>query len=88
MKSGAAFARPFVEDEAALKKLDERVLRRSQNGVARGKWCSGLIGGEDDPCSSWGNVDEVEAGKWGKRFKSLVERIVSDERLALEQCKF
>lgn len=89
MKSGAAFARPFLQDEAVLDRLDEKVLRRPPNGVARGKWCSGLIGSEeDDPCSSWGDIDEVRPGKWAKRMKSLMSHIVSDDRLHLDQCKF
>lgn len=89
MKSGAAFARPFLQDEAVLDRLDEKVLRRPPNGVAPGKWCSGLVGSEeDDPCSSWDDIDEVVPGKWAKRMKSLVSRVVSDDRLHLDQCKF
>lgn len=88
MKSGAAFARKFIEDDAVLQKLDKRVLRRRPNGLARGKWCSGLNESEGhDPCSSWRDVDEVEPGKWGKRMKRLVSEIVSEERLHSNQCR-
>ena len=88
VNSRAAFARRFAEGDAVLQSLDEKVLRRAPNGVARGRWCSGLIGSEGDPCSSWGDVDEVAPGKWGKRLKKLVLEMVSEERLHLNQCKF
>lgn len=87
IKSGAAFARKFAGGDAVLKKLDEKVLRRPPSGLARGKWCSGLAEGEDDPCSSWGDIDEVEPGKRAKRMKRLVSAIVSDEKLHANQCK-
>lgn len=88
LKSGAAFARQFAEDEAVLEKVDEKVLKRPQNGVTPGKWCSGSVGIEEDRCSSWGDIDAVEPGTWAKRFRSLVKRSVSREEFYSNQCKF
>lgn len=87
IKSGAAFARQFREGDAVLQKLDNKLLRRLPNGVAHGKWCSGVVESEDDPCSRWDNIDEVMPGKQAKRMKRLVMEMISDERLYLNQCK-
>lgn len=88
LKSGAAFARQFAEGDTVLQKVDEKVLRRSQNGVTYGNWCSGLMGREEDPCLQWGDINVVEPGKWAKRMGNLVKKVVSEEELHWNQCKF
>ncbi|KAG1364501.1 beta-glucuronosyltransferase GlcAT14A [Cocos nucifera] len=94
IKSRAAFARRFMEDDRVLKRIDKKILRRSSNGVGMGKWCLGQLGGpkkkdlEEDPCSSWGDINVVVPGPSGKRLRSLVSELISDERLHSNQCKF
>ncbi|XP_008811440.2 beta-glucuronosyltransferase GlcAT14A-like [Phoenix dactylifera] len=94
IKSGAAFARRFMEDDSVLEKIDKKILRRSPNGVGVGKWCLGRPGGrkrkelEEDPCSSWGDINVVVPGPSGKRLRSLVSGLISDEKLRSNQCRF
>lgn len=40
LQSGAAFARPFGEDDLILDKIDDLILNRSPNGLVSGQWCS------------------------------------------------
>uniref|UniRef100_A0A1D1Z8Q2 Xylosyltransferase 1 n=1 Tax=Anthurium amnicola TaxID=1678845 RepID=A0A1D1Z8Q2_9ARAE len=93
VRSGAAFARRFAENDPVLKKLDKKVLRRSAGAVVHGRWCSGLVGKRGmktlvrDPCLSWGDINVVEPGPYGRRLKSLVSLLISEERLHSNQCE-
>lgn len=92
IKSRAAFARRFVEDEPVLQVVDQKILKRPTNGVALGKWCSVLSkeqNGEnaDDQCSSWSDINAIKQKKAGKRLKSLVLELVSDQKMHENQCK-
>ncbi|KAH7659698.1 Glycosyl transferase family 14 protein [Dioscorea alata] len=92
IKSRAAFARRFVEDEPVLRVVDQKILKRPTNGVALGKWCSVLSkeqNGEnaDDQCSSWSDINAIKPKKAGKRLKSLVLELVSDQKMHENQCK-
>ncbi|XP_010929352.1 beta-glucuronosyltransferase GlcAT14A isoform X2 [Elaeis guineensis] len=94
IKSGAAFARRFMEDDRVLKQIDKKILRRSSNGVGVGKWCSGQLSSpkkkdlEEDPSLTWGDINVVMPGPSGKRLRSLVSELISDERLHSNRCKF
>ncbi|XP_010927248.1 beta-glucuronosyltransferase GlcAT14A [Elaeis guineensis] len=94
IKSGAAFARRFMEDDKVLKKVDKKILRRSSDGVGVGNWCLGQLNGrkekdlEEDPCSNWGDVNVVTPGSSGKWLRSLLSDLISDERLHSSRCKF
>lgn len=89
-QSGAAFARKFLEGDPILKKVDEKILHRSPEGVALGKWCSAPPRKDlktKDRCSSWGNIDTVKPGPSGKKLRRLVSEIVSKNKLHSNQCK-
>lgn len=94
IKSRAAFARKFLEDDPVLRKVDKRILKRAPNGVGFGHWCSGQPTNakvkklQEDPCSTWGNINTVEPGPAAARLKSLVLELISEERLHSNQCKF
>lgn len=92
-QSGAAFARKFLEGDSVLQKMDQKILRRSPEGVGLGKWCSSQPGNQPreelakDPCSSWGDINTVEPGPSGKKLKRLLSKIVAEKRLHSNQCK-
>lgn len=91
VKSGAAFARRFIEDDPVLEKIDDLILRRTPDGVGYGKWCSGQIeyqkGISSDLCSTWGDINAVKARSVGKKLRKLLAKVVSNERLHADQCK-
>lgn len=91
VKSGAAFARRFLEDEPVLQKVDDLILRRKPNGVGFGKWCFGPDSSREglgsDVCSIWGDIDVIEARSMGKKLRKRIAKVVSDERLRATQCK-
>ncbi|CAK7323738.1 unnamed protein product [Dovyalis caffra] len=95
LSNGAAFARPFKEDAAALSMIDEIVLNREPNGLVPGKWCldqgmnrtteASKPAGEG-LCSAWGDIDDVKPGPYGIKFGSLLSKIASEEKLRTSQC--
>ncbi|XP_020582608.1 beta-glucuronosyltransferase GlcAT14A-like [Phalaenopsis equestris] len=85
VKSGAAFARRFMENDPVLKKVDDLILRRKPNGVAFGKWylgpdpnCKGL---GSDVGSICGDIDVIEPRSTGKKLRKRIAKVISDERL-------
>ncbi|THU52107.1 hypothetical protein C4D60_Mb10t00530 [Musa balbisiana] len=93
IKSRAAFARKFVEDDPVLKKVDKRILKRVQSGVGFGQWCSSRPGNKKnkskgDACLSWGDINVVKPGPSATRLKSLVAKLISEDKLFSDQCKF
>ncbi|KAL0919894.1 hypothetical protein M5K25_012019 [Dendrobium thyrsiflorum] len=91
VKSGAAFARRFIENDPVLQKIDELILRRKPNGVGPGKWCSGpdpnRKGLGSDVCAIWGDINVIEPRPTGKKLRKRIAKVVSDERLHANQCK-
>lgn len=95
LNSGAAFARPFKEDAAALNMIDENVLNREPNGLVPGKWCldQGMNKSSEaskppgeDLCSTWGNINDVKPGSYGIKLAFLLSKIASEEKLTTSQC--
>ena len=93
IKSRAAFARRFMEDDPVLKKVDKKILKRAQNGVGFGQWCSAQLknNGEKtlkgDTCSSGVDINTVKPSPSAARLKSLVLELISEESLFSNQCK-
>lgn len=87
VRSGAAFARRFAEDDAVLRKLDRKVLLRSS--AAAGRWrCTVATAAKSVPsCGGWGDISVVEPGPQGKRLRRSVARLVAEERRRSDQCK-
>ncbi|KAG6760594.1 hypothetical protein POTOM_037117 [Populus tomentosa] len=70
LNSGAAFARPFKEDAAALDVIDENVLSQASKPAG------------EVLCSEWGDIDDVEAaGSYGIKLGFLLSGIASEEKL-------
>lgn len=95
LNGGAAFARPFKEDAAALNMIDENVLNREPNGLVPGKWCldQGLNKSSEaskppgeDLCSTWGNINDVKPGSYGIKLAFLLSKIAGEEKLTTSQC--
>ncbi|CAA6671141.1 unnamed protein product [Spirodela intermedia] len=87
VRSGAAFARRFAEDDVVLRNLDRKVLRRSS---AAGRWrCTegAAEAAEKAQCGSWGDIGAVEPGPSGRRLKSSVAGLVAEERRRSDQCR-
>lgn len=91
VRSGAAFARRFMEDDPVLQKVDDLILRRKPNGVGYGKWCLGpdpnRKGLGSDVCSIWGDINAIELRSTGKKLRKRIAKVVSDKRLHENQCK-
>lgn len=91
VRSRAAFAGPLKEDDPVILKVDEFVLRRPSDGLVPGKWCLGPVANESreeqkhDLCSSWGSINAVKPGPYGKKLRSSVSKLVA-ERRQLGQC--
>ncbi|WOK99899.1 beta-glucuronosyltransferase GlcAT14A-like [Canna indica] len=91
IKSRAAFARKFVEDDPLLNKVDEKLLGYTPSEGGFGQWCSGhstMNNVEEDPCLSSDNINLVRPSTSAMRLKSLVTELISLERLNSNQCKF
>ncbi|CAL9062314.1 unnamed protein product [Musa banksii] len=84
IKSRAAFARRFMEDDPVLKKVDKKILKRAQNGVGFGQWCSAQLknNGEKtlkgDTCSSGVDINTVKpspsaASRLGSREQYITD---------------
>ncbi|URE22493.1 Core-2/I-Branching enzyme [Musa troglodytarum] len=90
VKSRAAFARKFMEDDPVLKKVDKRILKRAQSGVGFGQWCSSQPGNKKnklkgDACLSWGDINVVKPGPSAARLKILVAELISQDKLHSDQ---
>ncbi|CAN8288156.1 unnamed protein product [Cochlearia groenlandica] len=81
--SGSAFGRKFVINDKALDKVDmELLMRTNQTGFTPGGWC----GGEPE-CSVVDDVARLRPGSGAKRFKGLIDRLVSDAKSGKNQCQ-
>lgn len=88
VQSGAAFARPFHENDPVLDKIDKVVLHRRRGLFSPGGWCVGKSSGNKDPCSVWGDISILKPGSGAKLFKEFVLRLVANETFRSNQCKF
>ena len=63
--------------------IDKELLRRKNgDGFTPGGWCSGK-----PKCSQVGDVANVKPGLGAKRLQGLVERLVSEAKTGVNQCK-
>lgn len=87
MEIGAAFARPFGEDELVLEKIDDLVLNRSFNGIVQGEWCSSSSL-EINKTTKVSEIDVVKAGLFGIKLRTHLDEIVSSGRYRTRECQF
>ncbi|XXG58039.1 hypothetical protein AAC387_Pa04g0449 [Persea americana] len=91
VQSGTVFAGPLKEGDPMISKVDDYILKRPSDGVVPGQWCLGSLVNQSrkelkhDLCSSWGSVDAVKPGPYGKKLRSSVLKLV-EERQQLGQC--
>lgn len=78
-KSGAAFARKFVKNEAVLDKIDKELLGRPEGQFAPGAWCIESSENGADPCSLRGNDSVFRPGPGAERLQELVEKLMSKD---------
>lgn len=98
MEIGAAFARPFGENDLVLEKIDDLVLNRSLNGFVQGEWCSSsnleinettkVSKIEEDMCLIYGNIDVVKPTIFGIKLRTQLDEIVNSGRYRTSQCQF
>ncbi|KAK8627570.1 hypothetical protein V6N13_135179 [Hibiscus sabdariffa] len=86
VQSGAAFARMFRENDPVLDMVDEKILKRKRKEVAPGAWCSGWKSRWSDPCSQWGDVNVVKAGRQVKKFSETITNLLDDWNSHSNQC--
>ncbi|XP_047322526.1 beta-glucuronosyltransferase GlcAT14A [Impatiens glandulifera] len=87
VQSGAAFARQFQKDDPVLDMVDEKILKRGRNRVARGAWCGGRNSWWVDPCSQWGDVNVLKPGPQSKKFQDSITGLLDDWSSQSNQCK-
>ncbi|GLT35029.1 hypothetical protein SLA2020_095140 [Shorea laevis] len=87
VKSGAAFARQFGQDDPVLDMIDEKILKRGQNRATPGAWCTGRKTWWIDPCSQWGDVNVLKAGPQAKRFEESITNLLDDLNSESNQCQ-
>ncbi|XP_031484694.1 beta-glucuronosyltransferase GlcAT14B-like [Nymphaea colorata] len=88
MRSGAAFARKFREDDPVLDKIDKKILHRYHDRFAPGGWCIGRDGRGRDPCQVWGDPDILRPGLLAKRLEKLLLTVLSNSSFHSNQCVY
>lgn len=81
ISSGAAFARKFKHNDAALDKIDRELLGRANGNFTLGGWCSG-----NPPCSKVGNPNRLRPGRGAQRLRRLIDRLVLTTKFSQNQC--
>ncbi|XP_059655420.1 beta-glucuronosyltransferase GlcAT14A [Cornus florida] len=87
VQSGAVFARQFQKDDPVLKVVDEKILKRGQNRVVPGAWCTGRKSWWMDPCLQWGDVNVLKAGPQAKKLEESMTNLLDDLNSQSKQCK-
>ncbi|KAK4839842.1 hypothetical protein QYF36_025372 [Acer negundo] len=96
--SGSAFGRTFEENDPVLRKIDEKVLNRTANGIVPGKWCLGqgiLLNksmdesskDKEELCSTKGNIDAVKPSSYGIKLRVLLSKLIENGRVETTQCQ-
>ncbi|KAE8677302.1 Core-2/I-branching beta-1,6-N-acetylglucosaminyltransferase family protein isoform 2 [Hibiscus syriacus] len=82
IRSNAAFARKFKQDDAVLDKIDKDLLGREKGSFTPGGWCSG-----EPKCSEVGDMNKIKPGPGAQRLHQLIETSSSKAILDRDQCK-
>ncbi|KAK1405146.1 beta-glucuronosyltransferase GlcAT14B-like [Heracleum sosnowskyi] len=82
IRSGAAFARKFKQDDPVLDIIDKELLHRRSGNFTPGGWCSG-----NSPCSKVGNLYKLRPGAGAQRLRRLVGRLVLSAKYGQNQCQ-
>ncbi|KAE8706528.1 Core-2/I-branching beta-1,6-N-acetylglucosaminyltransferase family protein isoform 2 [Hibiscus syriacus] len=82
VRSNAAFARKFNQDDAVLDKIDKDLLGREKGSFTPGGWCSG-----EPKCSEVGDMNKIKPGPGAQRLHQLIATSSSKAILDRDQCK-
>ncbi|KAG6600380.1 Beta-glucuronosyltransferase GlcAT14B, partial [Cucurbita argyrosperma subsp. argyrosperma] len=82
MRSNAAFARKFRQDDAVLDKIDRELLGRNKGDLTPGGWCGG-----QPKCSTVGDPMKLKPGEGAQRLHRLIARLVLAAKSGENQCK-
>ncbi|VFQ72928.1 unnamed protein product [Cuscuta campestris] len=84
IRTGAAFASPFQENDPILDKIDSQALHRSPGKPVPGGWCLGDT--KADKCAVWGDADILRPGIGAKRLEKHFISLFADGKFQSQQC--
>ncbi|XP_021287482.1 beta-glucuronosyltransferase GlcAT14A isoform X2 [Herrania umbratica] len=82
IRSNAAFARKFKQDDPVLDKIDKDLLGRASRSFTPGAWCSGK-----PKCSEVGDFNKIKPGPGAQRLRQLIAALAMKANLGQDQCK-
>ncbi|KAM7488379.1 hypothetical protein LguiB_025863 [Lonicera macranthoides] len=84
IKSGAAFASPFLLNDPILDRIDREILGRSPGNPLPGGWCLGDSG--SDKCTVWGDADVLRPSKGARRLEKRIVKLLTNGTFRSHQC--
>lgn len=84
IKSGAAFASPFLTNDPVLDRIDQEILGRSPGNPLPGGWCLGDSG--SDKCTVWGDADVLRPSKGARRLEKRIVKLLTNGTFRSHQC--
>lgn len=82
IRSNAAFARKFSQDDPVLDKIDKDLLGREKGSFTPGAWCSG-----EPKCLKVGDLNKIKPGPGAQRVRQLIAKLSTKAILGRDQCK-
>ncbi|KAH1032686.1 hypothetical protein J1N35_044860 [Gossypium stocksii] len=82
VRSNAAFARKFSQDDPVLDKIDKDLLGREKGSFTPGAWCSG-----EPKCLKVGDMNKIKPGPGAQRVRQLIAKLSTKAILGRDQCK-
>ncbi|EOY13015.1 PREDICTED: beta-glucuronosyltransferase GlcAT14A isoform X2 [Theobroma cacao] len=82
IRSNAAFARKFKQDDPVLDTIDKDLLGRASRSFTPGAWCSGK-----PKCSEVGDFNKIKPGPGAQRLRQLIAALAIKANLGQDQCK-
>ncbi|KAK8973559.1 hypothetical protein V6N11_030749 [Hibiscus sabdariffa] len=82
IRTNAAFARKFIQDDPVLDKIDTDLLGRENGTFTPGAWCSGK-----PTCLEVGDSNKIRPGPGAQRLNQLVTGLVMKADNGQDQCK-
>ncbi|KAE8680137.1 legume lectin family protein [Hibiscus syriacus] len=82
IRSNAAFARKFKQNDRVLNKIDVDLLGRVNVSFTPGGWCSGK-----PKCSEVGDIDKLKPTLGARRLRRLLDRLAMKAYLGQDQCR-
>ncbi|KAG8472373.1 hypothetical protein CXB51_034237 [Gossypium anomalum] len=80
VRSNAAFARKFSQDDPVLDKIDKDLLGRENGSFTPGAWCSG-----EPKCLKVGDMNKIKPGPGAQRVRQLIAKLSTKAILGRDQ---